>query len=92
MDKTDILNNRVYQFSVNVPDDFDFNKHKNILISSVQNSLKYLYDMLFDNFYLRDFIYEVSEYYPISNIVIVKRINNFTDNNCFKINIKEKYS
>jgi hypothetical protein len=48
--------------------------------------------MLFDNFYLRDFIYEVSEYYPISNIVIVKRINNFTDNNCFKINIKEKHS
>jgi hypothetical protein len=35
MDNTDILNNRVYQFSVNVPDDFDFNKHKNILISSV---------------------------------------------------------
>lgn len=90
MDNTDILNNRVYQFSIIVPDNFDIKLHKNILIKSVQKSLNYLYTMLFDKFYLKQFVYEISEYYPISNMVLVKRVEFFNnDKTQFVVNINK---
>ena len=91
MDNTDILNNRIAEFAIIVPDNYEFEKHKNILKNSVEKSLNYLQTMLFDKLYLKEYIYKVDEYYPISNTVIVKRILN-NENNINEIFIVNKNS
>lgn len=86
----EILFNRVKSFSINVPETFNIKTDLHILKESVEDSLKYLYNTLLDNFYLRTFTYKIDNYYPVSNIVIVILTNNIFDENTFTVSLKKQ--
>ena len=83
---SDVLYNRTKQFFISVPKNFDIEKDINILKESVKKSLKYLYSISFNKYYLKSFNYEFKKYYKVSDIVEVNLVNN-NDNNKYTFNV-----
>ena len=61
--------------SLAVPEGLDVTKMKDILKDEVEKKLQNLSYISHNSILLKKYIYEISEVYPISEIVIVKRVN-----------------
>ena len=62
--------------SLAVPEGLDITKMKDILKDEVEKKLQNLSYISHNSILLKKYIYEISEVYPISEVVIVKRVNN----------------
>ena len=61
--------------SLVVPEGLDVTKMKDILKDEVEKKLQNLSYISHNSILLKKYIYEISEVYPISEVVIVKRVN-----------------
>ena len=61
--------------SLAVPEGLDVTKMKDILKDEVEKKLQNLSYISHNSILLKKYIYEISEVYPISEVVIVKRVN-----------------